>query len=136
MVKKGKDMDKKAKQYRMLEGTPELHEPINVEVQHTKETEQTKQFKKFVETMSANLTDEQAQELPYCFPEWKEGVEIKEGERYRIASSSFSTYASEDDSQSTDELLPLLYKCKKNHMSTEENYPEVTPDLWTELKGE
>lgn len=93
--------------------------------------EQARQVRKLLEIMAGTLTDEQAQELPYCFPVWEEGAEIKEGDRYRVVSpSTVATFSS----RSIEE--PVLYKCKKAHVATENTYPEDTPELWDELKGE
>lgn len=95
--------------------------------------EQARQVRKLLEIMAGTLTDEQARELPYCFPIWEEGIEVKEGERYRVVSPfAVATLSME----SADELIPMLYRCKKAHVSAESTYPEDTPELWDELKGE
>ncbi len=93
--------------------------------------EQARQIRKFIEIMAGTLTDEQARELPYCFPIWEEGIEVKEGERYRVVSpSAVATFSA----KSVEE--PMLYRCKKAHVSAGSTYPEDTPELWDELKGE
>lgn len=43
-------------------------------------TEAARQIRKLIELTASNLTDEQAASLPYCFPAWKEGMEVKEGD--------------------------------------------------------
>ena len=96
-------------------------------------TEAANQIRKLIEITANNLTDEQAQELPYCFPVWEEGIEVKEGERYRVASPSAVATLS---ARSVEEPMPILYRCKKAHVSAESTYPEDAPELWDELKGE
>lgn len=91
-------------------------------------TEAAKQIRKLIEITANNLTDEQASELPYCFPEWEEGVEAKEGERYRV--KSIATYAR---TANTEQEGMVLFKCKKTHTTTAENAPEESPELWEAL---
>ena len=87
-------------------------------------TEAARQIRKLIEIMANNLTDEQAAKLPYCFPEWKEGMEVKEGERY--ASRSVATFTGNGDEESEG---AILLKCKKTHITTDNNTPEVSPEL-------
>ena len=85
-------------------------------------TEAAKQIRKLIEITANNLTDEQALELPYCFPE------AKEGERYRV--KSIATYAR---TANTEPEGMVLFKCKKTHTTTVENAPEESPELWEAL---
>ena len=91
-------------------------------------TEAARQIRKLIEITANNLTDEQAAELPYCFPEWEEGVEVKEGERYALRS--VATFARSMDEE--PEGL-ILFKCKKAHTTTIDNMPEESPELWEAL---
>lgn len=91
-------------------------------------TEAARQIRKLIEIMANNLTDEQAAKLPYCFPEWKEGMEVKEGERY--ASRSVATFTRNSDKESEG---AILFKCKKTHITTANNTPEESPELWEAL---
>lgn len=91
-------------------------------------TEAARQIRKLIEITANNLTDEQAAELPCCFPEWKEGMEVKEGERYALRR--VATFARNMDEE--PEGLILL-KCKKTHTTTADNMPEESPELWEVL---
>lgn len=91
-------------------------------------TETARQIRKLIEITANNLTDEQAAELPRCFPEWEEGVEVKEGERYALRR--VATFARNMDEES--EGL-ILFKCKKTHTTTADNMPEESPELWEVL---
>lgn len=90
--------------------------------------EAARQIRKLIEITANNMTDEQAAELPYCFPEWEEGVEVKEGERYALRS--VATFARRTNEES-EELI--LFKCKKAHTTTADNMPEESPDFWEAL---
>lgn len=114
-------------------------------------TEAARQIRKLIEITANNLTDEQAAELPYCFPEWKEGMEVKEGERYALRG--VSTFMGDVDEESEDAILSeskethittanntpeepegaILFKCKKTHITTANNAPEESPELWEVL---
>lgn len=91
-------------------------------------TEAARQIRKLIEITANNLTDEQAAELPCCFPEWEEGVEVKEGGRY--ARRRVATFARNMDEE--PEGL-ILFKCKKTHTTTADNMPEESPELWEVL---
>lgn len=91
-------------------------------------TEAARQIRKLIEITANNLTDEQATELPCCFPEWEEGVEVKEGERYTLRS--IATFARSVDEESGG---LALFKCKKTHTTSVDNMPEETPELWEAL---
>lgn len=91
-------------------------------------TEAARQIRKLIEITANNLTDEQAAELPYCFPEWEEGVEVKEGERYALRS--VATFARSMGAE-PEELI--LFKCKKTHTTTADTMPGESPDLWETL---
>ena len=91
-------------------------------------TETARQIRKLIEITANNLTDEQAAELPRCFPEWEEGGEVKEGERYALRR--VATFARNMDEE--PEGL-ILFKCKKTHTTTADNMPEESPELWEVL---
>ena len=96
--------------------------------------EAARQIRKLIELTACNLTDEQAASLPYCFPEWEEGLEVKEGERYAVRSNAISTLGLDDEEINTQEEL-VLFKCVKSH--TTEVLPEESPEYWVEIgKGE
>lgn len=86
--------------------------------------EKAMQLRRLIEITANNLSDDQAQEVPYCFPEWKEGMEIKEGERYRVQNNATARFIANP---------AALFKCKKTHIATVENFPEESPELWEEL---
>ena len=97
--------------------------------------EAARQLRKLIELTAGNLTDEQAAELPYCFPVWEEGMEVEEGERYAVKLNNAVTTMSVDntaDSQGTEEIV--LCKCMKSHITTEENSPEESEELWEVLE--
>lgn len=92
-------------------------------------TEAARQIRKLIELTASNLTDEQAASLPCCFPVWKEGMEVKEGERYAVrVSNAVSTISLEEEPQIQEELV--LCKCMKSHITTQANSPEESEDLW------
>lgn len=92
-------------------------------------TEAARQIRKLIELTASNLTDEQAVTLPCCFPVWKEGMEVKEGERYAVrVSDAVSTMSLEDEAPSL-----VLCKCMKSHTTTQANSPEESEDLWKVL---
>lgn len=94
--------------------------------------EAAKQIRKLIEITAGNLTDEQAAAMPYCFPEWKEGIEVKEGERYAV--HNIATYARiTQDSEETKTAEISLFKCKYAHTTTLEKTPEESPELWSAL---
>lgn len=96
-------------------------------------TEAARQIRKLIELTASNLTDEQAASLPCCFPVWKEGMEVKEGERYTVrASNAVATVALDDGEPQIEESL-VLCKCMKSHTTTQENSPEESEDLWKVL---
>ncbi len=88
-------------------------------------TEAARQIRKLIEITANNLTDEQAAKLPYCFPEWEEGIEAKEGDRYTLRN--VATFACNIDEE-PNELA--LFKCKKDHTTSIDNMPEESPELW------
>lgn len=94
--------------------------------------EAAKQLRKLIEITAQNLTDEQAAVLPYCFPEWKEGMEVREGERYAIRRPAALAALSTDDAENEQDNDVMLFKCTKAHTSSVENMPE-DPEYWKEL---
>lgn len=93
-------------------------------------TEAARQIRKLIELTASNLTDEQAASLPYCFPAWKEGMEVKEGERYAVrVSNAVSTMLLEKEEPHLQEEL-VLCKCMKSHTTTQANSPEESEGLW------
>ena len=96
-------------------------------------TEAARQIRKLIELTASNLTDEQAASLPCCFPVWREGMEVKEGERYAVrVSNAVATVALDDGEPQIEENL-VLCKCMKSHTTTQENSPEESEDLWKVL---
>lgn len=96
-------------------------------------TEAARQIRKLIELTASNLTDEQAASLPCCFPVWKEGMEVKEGERYAVrVSNAVSTMSFEDEAPQIEENL-VLCKCMKSHTTTQANSPVESEDLWKVL---
>ena len=94
--------------------------------------EAAKQIRKLIEITAGNLTDEQAAAMPYCFPEWREGIEVKEGERYAVRN--IATYACiAEDSEEIKPVEISLFKCKKTHTTALEKSPEESPELWSAL---
>lgn len=93
-------------------------------------TEAARQIRKLIELTASNLTDEQAASLPCCFPVWREGMEVKEGERYAVrVSNAVSAMSLEDETSQIQEEL-VLCKCVKSHTTTQANSPEKSEDLW------
>ena len=96
-------------------------------------TEAARQIRKLIELTASNLTDEQAASLPCCFPVWREGMEVKAGERYTVrVSNAVATVALDDGEPQIKENL-VLCKCMKSHTTTQENSPEESEDLWKVL---
>lgn len=93
-------------------------------------TEAARQIRKLIELTASNLTDEQAATLPCCFPVWKEGVEVKEGERYAVRVSDAVSAVTLNDKEPQVEEKLVLCKCMKSHTTTQENSPEESEDLW------
>ena len=95
-------------------------------------TEAARQIRKLIELTASNLTDEQAASLPCCFPVWREGMEVKEGERYAVrVSNAVAKVALDGEPQVEEELV--LCKCIKSHTTTQENSPGESEDLWKVL---
>lgn len=92
-------------------------------------TEAARQIRKLIEITANNLTDEQAAKLPYCFPEWKEGIEAKTGERYTVRRPVAYAALPEDEDKQED---VMLFKCTKSHTTSVENMPE-DPEYWKEI---
>lgn len=93
-------------------------------------TEAARQIRKLIELTVSNLTDEQAASLPYCFPVWKEGMEVKEGERYAVRVSNAVVAVTLDNEEPQIEESLVLCKCMKSHTTAQENSPEESEDLW------
>ena len=90
-----------------------------------------RQLRKLLEITAGSLTDEQAAELPYCFPVLEEGMEVKEGERYAVRSSPIALTSLEKSS--TDNSTGLtLFKCMKTHTMTDDENLEDS-ELWEVL---
>lgn len=69
--------------------------------------------REYIETQSANLTDEEALELPDVFPEWEEGEYYAVGDRV--------TYDSK------------VYKCLSVHEALSSWRPDEAFSLWAEV---
>lgn len=93
--------------------------------------EAARQVRKLIELTAGNLTDEQAALLPYCFPLWEEGMEVKEGERYAVQNNAVVTLSLDEETTIPEKLA--LFKCVKAHTTAVNKLPEDTPELWEEL---
>lgn len=97
--------------------------------------EAARQLRKLIELNAGNLTDEQAASLPYCFPVWEEGMEVKEGERYAVrVNNSVATLSVDDEENTTESEELVLCKCMKSHTTTIDKAPEEAPELWEVLE--
>lgn len=97
--------------------------------------EAARQIRKLIELTAGTLTDEQAASLPYCFPVWEEGVEVKEGERYAVrVNNSIATLSIDDDDNTTASEELVLCKCMKSHTTAIDKSPEESPELWEVLE--
>lgn len=72
---------------------------------------------KLAAIQAKNLSDEEALEVMTLFDEWSNNrVEYSVGDRVRFSSN--------------------LYKCVADHTSSNQNVPDISPDLWTKIEKE
>lgn len=69
-----------------------------------------------LDNVTAILTDEQAEQIPQAFTEWKIGVQYSIGARVRYND--------------------ILWKCIQEHTSQENWIPSDTPSLWARVHSE
>ena len=72
-----------------------------------------RKLRRYIEENAADLTDEQALEIPAAFPNWKSGKEYAIGDRVRYGEK--------------------LYKCVQAHMAQTDWTPDAVKALWTEI---
>ena len=75
--------------------------------------ELARKFRRFIELMSENATDEEALENIVAFPKWKAETEYVANDRIRFND--------------------VLYKVLQNHTSQETWTPDVTPSLYVRV---
>ena len=76
--------------------------------------ELARKFRKFIEEMSKNATDEEALDNIVAFPKWKVDTD----------------YVAQKDRVRYD---GLLYRCEQSHKSQSDYTPDVAHSLWTRI---
>jgi len=79
----------------------------------TDRVKKARQIRKLLEFSTANLTDEQAVEVPAAFPRWDAAGSYEAGDRAEYGG--------------------LLYKCLQSHTAQEDWTPEAAPSLWARV---
>ena len=79
----------------------------------TDRVKKAREIRKLLEFSTANLTDEQAVEVPAAFPRWDAAGSYEAGDRAEYGG--------------------LLYKCLQSHTAQEDWTPEAAPSLWARV---
>ena len=76
--------------------------------------EQARKFRKFIEQLAVNATDEEAIDNIEAFPKWKTDTDYV-GQKDRVRYEG------------------LLYRCEQSHKSQSDYTPDVAHSLWTRI---
>lgn len=79
----------------------------------TDRVKKARQIRKLLEFSTANLTDEQAVEVPAAFPRWDAAGNYQAGDRAAYGD--------------------VLYRCLVAHTAQEDWTPDVSPSLWVRI---